>query len=492
LTASLPAGGRGRQRIDSAAGIADTEPTNMSEPRTFDVVVIGAGPAGVSAATTAARLGKAVAVVEKHRVVGGAALNTGTVPSKTLRETALALSGLRTRNLHGVDLSLRRSCTVSDLLSHEQAVRRTIRSQWIGLLGSYGVTVVTGTARFLDGHTIAVDGPDGEETLKAETVVIAIGSSPARPPQFPFAHNRVHDSDEIVNLESMPKSLAVVGAGVIGSEYACMFAALGVPVHIIDGRDCLLPFLDLEVAQTLTEAMKDLGVTFHWKEQVNVCEAPEEGPIKLTLGSGKDLLVDAVLVAAGRESRTGELDPDKAGLLVGKRGQLPVDDQFRTNVKHIYAVGDVIGFPALASTSAEQGRIAAAHASGDQGVCAMPAVFPTGIFTIPEVGSVGDTEGTLQGKKIDYVVGKVKYEDTARGEIIGDRTGFLKLLFSKADLKLLGAHAIGEQATELVHLGLLVMEIGGGAELLWHTCFNYPTLGDLYKYAAHEAMLKVR
>src|SRR4051812_39782603 len=464
----------------------------MSDPQAFDVVVIGAGPGGVSAATTAAGLGKSVAIVEKHRVVGGAALNTGTVPSKTLRETALALSGLRTRRLHGGDLSLRRECTVADLLTHEQDVRRTIRSQWDRLLGAYGVTLFTGEGRFLDGHKVAVAGPDGEAALRAEHVIIAIGSSPARPPQFPFEHNRVHDSDEVVNLESVPKSLAVVGAGVIGCEYACMFAALGVPVHVIDGRDCLLPFLDLDVAQALTKAMEDLGVRFHWKEQVSACAAPPAGDIRLTLGSGAGLPVDAVLVAAGRESRTAALDPDKAGLLVGKRGQLPVDECFRTNVKHVYAVGDVIGFPALASVSMEQGRIAGTMAAGDTAVCHMPAVFPTGIYTIPEVGAVGESEGSLRGKKIDYVVGKVSYTDTARGEIIGDRAGFLKLLFSKPDLKLLGAHAIGEQATELVHIGLMVLQTGGGAQLLWETCFNYPTLGDLYKYAAHEAMLKVK
>jgi NAD(P) transhydrogenase len=462
----------------------------MSEPNTFDVVVIGAGPGGVGAAITAAALGKSVAVVEKTPAVGGAALNTGTVPSKTLRETALALSGLRTRRLYGVDLSLRRECTVADLLRHERAVQATVRAHWAGLLTTYGVTVVTGAARFLDGHTLAVAGRDGETTLRAGAVVVAIGSSPARPPQFPFEHNRVHDSDEIVNLESVPKTLAVVGAGVIGCEYACMFAALGVPVHLIDGRDCLLPFLDLEIAQALTGAMEELGVTFHWKERVSACDAPEAGDIKLTLGSGTDLLVDAVLVAAGRESRTAALDPDKAGLLVGKRGQLPVDECFRTNVEHVYAVGDVIGFPALASVSAEQGRIAGAQAGGDATVCGMPTVFPTGIYTIPEVGAVGETEGTLQGKKVDYVVGKAMYSDTARGEIIGDRTGFMKLLFSKPDLKLVGAHVIGEQATDLVHIAQIVIQTGGGAEFLWQTCFNYPTISEIYKHAAHSALIQ--
>jgi NAD(P) transhydrogenase len=461
----------------------------MSDSNTFDIVVIGAGPGGVSAAITAAGLGKRVAVVEKDPAVGGAALNTGTVPSKTLRETALALSGLRTRNLYGVDLSLRRECTVSDLLRHERAVLSTARARWNGLLGAYGVHVYIGTARFLDAHTLAVRGPEGERSVRAETIVVAIGSRPSRPPQFPFEHNRVHDSDEVVNLESVPKTLAVVGAGVIGCEYACMFAALGVPVHVIDGRDCLLPFLDLEVAQALTAAMQGLGVTFQWKEQVTTCEAPDVGDITLTLASGKSLAVDAVLVAAGRESRTADLDPDRAGLLVGKRGILTVDASFRTNVKHIFAVGDVIGFPALASVSSEQGRIAAEYAAGDPDACGMPTVFPTGIYTIPEIGCVGETEGSLKGKNVDFVASKVRYTDSARGQIIGDQTGFLKLIFSKPELKLLGVHAIGEQATELVHLGLMVMQAGAGAEVLWRTCFNYPTLSDLYKLAAHQAII---
>jgi NAD(P) transhydrogenase len=462
----------------------------MPDPQAFDVFVIGAGPAGVNAAITAARLGKSVAVAEKNPAVGGAALNTGTIPSKTLRETAVALSGLRTRNLHGVDLSLRRECTVADLLHHERAVRDTEQARWASLLGRYGVTVITGAARFADPHTLIVAGPGGERLLRAAFVIIAIGSSPVRAPLFPFEHPRIHDSDEIVNLEQVPKSLAVVGAGVVGSEYACTFACLGVPTHVIDGRDCLLPFLDLEIAQALTTAMTELGIVFHWKQQVTACQAPAVGDIRLTLSSGEELAVDAVLVAAGRESRTAALNPDAAGLLVGKRGQLCVDEQFRTNVKHIYAAGDVIGFPALASTSAEQGRIAAAHGCGDPSADGMPAIFPTGIFTIPEVAAVGETEGSLKGKGIDYIIGRAEYAQTARGEIVGDHTGFLKLLFAKDGLRLLGAHVIGEQATELIHLGLMALETGGGADLFWRTCFNYPTFGDLYKLAAHDAMLK--
>jgi NAD(P) transhydrogenase len=430
-----------------------------------------------------------VAVAERATAVGGAAINTGTVPSKTLRETALALSGLRTRDLYGVDLSLRRECTVADLLRHEHAVMAAAQSQTAALLTGYGVAIVHGAARFVDSHTVAV-GPD--RVLRGEAIVIAIGSKPARPATFPFESDKVHDSDELINLGEIPKTMAVVGAGVIGAEYACMFAALGVQVHLIDGRDSLLPFLDLEVSQALTQAMIDLGIIFHWKEQVTACAAPDVGDVCLTLASGQALNVGAVLVAAGRVSPTEELNPDAAGLLVGKRGVLSVDDHFRTNVKHIYAVGDVIGFPALASTSAEQGWVAAAHACGDPAVVTMPGIFPTGIYTIPEVGTVGETEGSLKGKGVEYLVGRAPYSSSARGKIIGDRTGFLKLLFRRSDLALVGAHAMGEQATELVHLGLLVLQAGGGADVFRRTCFNYPTLADLYILATHDALLKTQ
>ncbi|MBO0699591.1 MAG: Si-specific NAD(P)(+) transhydrogenase [Zavarzinella sp.] len=443
----------------------------------------------MNAAVAGALEGKRVAVAEKAAHVGGAAINTGTVPSKTLRETALALSGLRTRDLYGVDLSLRRQCTVADLLRHERAVTTNEQSQTAGLLSAYGVTLVHGAARFVDSHTVAV-GDD--RVLRGEAIIIAIGSKPARPDTFPFESDKVHDSDELVNLGEIPKTMAVVGAGVIGAEYACMFAALGVKVHLIDGRDCLLPFLDLDVSQALTKAMAALGIVFHWKEQVTACAAPEVGDVRLTLGSGQALEVGAVLVAAGRVSATEALNPDAAGLLVGKRGQLSVDDHFRTNVKHIYAVGDVIGFPALASTSAEQGRIAAGHACGDPTVITMPRVFPTGIYTIPEVGAVGETEGSLKGQGVEYLVGRADYSRSARGKIIGDTTGFLKLLFRRSDLALLGAHAMGEQATELIHLGLMAIQTGTGADLFRRICFNYPTLADLYNLATHDALLKIQ
>ena len=465
----------------------------MTEPKQYDAIVIGAGPAGVNAALTAAMFGKKVVVVEKSAAVGGAGANTGTLPSKTLRETALALSGLRSRRLYGVDLSIRREATVADLMSHERVVKSSEQTQILGRLDRSAVPVVHGSAEFVDPHTIRVTHPtkQPDQLLTADRIILAIGSTPSRPALFPFEHPRVLDSDEVVELHEIPKSLAVIGAGVIGSEYACTFATLGCQVHVIDGRDTLLPFLDLQISHALAEAMTDLGITFHWKETVTHCEVPadDEVNLRLTMSSGAVLEADAVLVAAGRESKTAELNPDAAGLLLGKRGLIPVNEHFQTNVPHVYAVGDVIGFPALASTSAEQGRIAASHACGSAVLSRMPLLLPTGIYTIPEAAMVGETEGSLKSQGIPYVVGRGDYAENARGKIIGDSKGFLKLLFRAEDMKLVGVHVIGEQATEMVHIGLMVMRAGGAADLLLHTCFNYPTLGWMYKWAAFDAVI---
>jgi NAD(P) transhydrogenase len=465
----------------------------MPDAEEFDLVVIGAGPAGCAAANTAALLGKKVALVEKNPAVGGAAVNTGTIPSKTLRETALALSGIRARDLYGIDLSLRRDCTVDDFLGHERQVRTVEAAQSRHLLDRFGVTVVHGAGSFADAHTVKVarpNPPGGTVLLKAEKVVIAIGSAPSRPALFPFQHNRVHDSDELLFITQMPRSLAVVGAGVIGSEYACMFAALGTRVHLIDGRDALLPFLDPDISKALAAAMERQGVVFHWKENVAKVNAPKVGEIELTLSSGAEVSVDHVLVCAGRTSPTAGLNPGAAGVGLSNRGLIPVDEHFRTAVPHIYAVGDVIGFPALASTSAEQGRVAACHACGSDMKRHVAAILPAGIYTIPEVSTAGLTEPQAKEKEIDYVVGRGDYAHNPRGQIIGDKSGFLKLVFQRSDMKLLGVHVIGEQATELVHVGLTVMLTGGGADLFLNTCFNYPTLGDLSKLATHDAILK--
>ena len=457
----------------------------------FDLVVIGAGPGGEAAAVTAARLGKRVAVVEKAPFVGGAAVNTGTLPSKTLRETALALSGLRTRDLHGVDLSLRRGATIDDVLRHERAVKSAHRDHIRGLLGRYGVTVVHGTARFSGPHAVRVTG-SGAQELHAEKVVVATGSVPVRPPGFPFEHDRVHDSDELVELHRMPRSIAVIGAGVIGSEYACMFAALGVETHLIDGRNALLPFLDADLSTALEASMRRLGVRFVWGECVNSCDAPPTGDVRLGLSSGRVLTADHVLICAGRASRVADLNPGAAGLAAARKGRLVVNEHFQTEVPHIYAVGDVIGFPALASTSAEQGRAAAGHAFGAPTRGPVARVLPTGIYTIPEVSAVGETEDALRAAGVEYLVGRAGYTEVARGKIIGDESGFLKLLFRRSDHKLLGAHVIGEVASEVVHIGVMALMVGAGADLLLDTCFNHPTLGELYKLATHDALLRER
>ncbi len=465
----------------------------MPSEQQFDVVVIGAGPAGCAAANTAALLGKKVAVVEKNPAVGGAAINTGTLPSKTLRETALALSGIKARALYGVDLSLRREATVDDFLKHERQVRTVEAAQSRRMLDRFGVTVIQGRGSFVDPHTVNVVfpcPPGGSTRLVADKIVIAIGSAPSRPSQFPFEHSRVHDSDELLFLTAMPRSLAVIGAGVIGSEYACMFAALGTRVHLIDGRDTLLPFLDVDLSKALAAAMEAEGVVFHWKENVVKCTAPKVGEIELTLTSGQVLAVDHLLVCAGRTSPTGELNPAAAGIGLTSRGLIPVDDHFRTSVPHIYAVGDVIGFPALASTSAEQGRVAACHSCNSDLKKKVAHVLPTGIYTIPEVSTAGLTEAQAREKGLDVIVGRADYFHNPRGQIIGDKLGFLKLVFNREDMKLLGVHVIGEQATEIVHIGLLALMTNGGADLFIETCFNYPTLGDLYKLASSDALLK--
>jgi NAD(P) transhydrogenase len=459
----------------------------------FDLIVIGAGPGGVAAADTAALMGKRVALIERNPAVGGAAVNTGTIPSKTLRETAVAISGVKARALFGVDVSVRREAKVEDLLRHERIVTASEAHQMRTLLDRYGVTVYRGAGRFLDPNTVRVTHPTppgGFTDLRADKIIIAIGSLPVRPSVFPFEHARVHDSDELLYITSIPRSLAVVGAGVIGSEYACMFAALGVRVHLIDGRDVLLPFLDADLSTTLQKAMERQGIVFWWKDQVDGCVAPRAGEIELRLKSGNELTVDHVLVCAGRTSNAAALCPEAAGFGLTSRGLVPVDEHFRTTVQHIYAVGDVIGFPALASTSAEQGRVAACHACESNAKEALAQFLPAGIYTIPEVSSVGLTELQVKEKNIPYVIGRADYDQNPRGKIIGDKTGFLKLIFGRDDLKLLGVHVIGEQASELVHIGLLTMMAGGTADLFLSTCFNYPTLGDLYKLAAHDAILK--
>ena len=453
----------------------------------FDVIVIGGGPAGISGANTAGLFGKRVALAEKLREVGGAGINTGTLPSKTLRETALALSGVRSRKLFGVDLSLRREATVADFMRHMTNVAAQNRRRREEQMRTFNVETFHGAASFVDPHTVRI-APD--TLLRGEKILIATGSSPVRPAEFPFEHPRVHDSDEILEIGVLPKTLAVVGAGVVGAEYACTFAALGVEVHLIDGRDSLLGFLDREISENIERAMAAGGVRFVWKEKVTQCDAPAAGDLTLTLTSGATLAVTDVLVAAGRKSNTDDLNLAAAGLTPGKRGLITVNAQCRSEVPHIFAAGDVVGPPALAATGMEQARMAMCVACEVDFKDVVAPILPTGIYTIPEASMAGETEDSLKSKGVDYVVGRARYMDNSRGQIVGDENGLLKLIFARDDMRLLGVHVVGEQATELVHIGLVAMMSGSGAALFNRTCFNYPTLGDLYKYATYEAILK--
>ena len=464
--------------------------------QTYDLVVLGGGPAGIAGAATAAALGKSVALIDSHRELGGAGINTGTVPSKTLRETALTLSGARSRKLYGADLSLRRDATVSDFLRHERAVKASMNSMVTRLLDASEADVYRGAGVFADAHTIRIlhtsedaTGPQAGtvDVVRGTQILVATGSSPARPSIFQFDSPGIYDSDTILNLNRLPKTLAVVGAGTVGCEYACIFAALGTEVHIVDGKSCVFPFLDADISNAITTAMNRNGITFHWNERVQSCQATGDDSVILTLSSGGSLRADAALITAGRRSNTETLNLAAADVPVGDRGLIAVDEHFRTQAPHVYAAGDVIGAPALASTSMEQARHAISHAFGGR-LVAQITLLPTGIYTIPEIAMIGETEDALKRQDVDYVVGCATYNENARGKIIGDADGMLKLLCRRSDLKLLGVHVIGEHATELVHIGLIAMLTNSTARIFDEACFNLPTLGQLYKTAALDAI----
>ncbi|MGH9340522.1 MAG: Si-specific NAD(P)(+) transhydrogenase [Acidobacteriota bacterium] len=456
----------------------------------YDLIVIGSGPAGEKGAAQAAYFGKRVALIEKQPVLGGAAANTGTIPSKTLRETALYLSGFRHRGLYGIDLSLKKELSVSDLMYRERIVRETERSRIAENLKRHRVDLYIGTASFVDGHTISVRPENAPEVrIEGEVILIATGSYPYRPPQFPFHDPRVYDSDTILTLRSMPRTVLTAGAGVIGSEYACIFSALGIDVTLVDGRPELLPFLDAQVSSCLKSSMEAAGVCTMMPDQVETV-APTPEYVEVQLQSGSRVRVDAILVAAGRNGNTQALGLDKIGVETGKRGHVEVNERYQTSLPHVYAAGDVIGFPALASTSMEQARIAMVHAFDLKYKTDLTHILPLGIYTIPECSAAGETEQSAKEKNIPYVVGKTFYETNARGQIIGEQGAFLKLIFQREDLKVIGVHVIGEQATDLVHVGLTAMLMGAGADVFINTCYNFPTLGEMYKYATYDALGK--
>jgi len=459
----------------------------MGEHR-YDLVVIGSGPAGEKGAAQAAYFGKRVALVERAPHLGGACVNTGTIPSKTLRETALYFSGLRQRGLYGIDYSLREGLTVADFMHRKEVVIDAQRALTERNLERHGVDVFRGTASLADAHTVRVAfAGGGTRALLADIILIATGSSPFRPPGIPFDHRLIYDSDSILRMTHIPRSMAVIGGGVIGSEYASLFGALGVEVTLVESRDRLLPFVDHEIAARLRAHLERLGLRLVFNTRARTVEAAGDH-VRILLQDGTELTSDLALIAAGRQSNVEGLGLEALGVEIGPRGLIAVNDRYQTSVPNIYAAGDVIGFPALASTSMEQARVAMVHAFNLQYKERLSPVLPLAIYTIPEIAMVGLSEDDCRARDVPHVVGRAFYDKSPRGQIIGDTSGMLKLLVSPADRKLLGAHLIGELASELVHIGAHVMVEGGTVDAFIQAVYNYPTLADSYKYAAYDAL----
>jgi NAD(P) transhydrogenase len=458
----------------------------------YDLVVIGSGPAGQRAAIQGAKLDKRVAVIEKTTVVGGVSVNLGTIPSKTLREAVLDLSGFRSREFYGASYRVKENITIQDLLVRtNQVIAHGIDIARHQLMRNH-VELISANAAFADPHTLRLDLIDGStsRTIGAGTIVIATGTETTRSSHVPFDGKRIFTSDDILHLDELPRSIAVVGAGVIGCEYASILAALGIRVTLVDQRNQLLPFVDQEIAAELCHHLRESRVTLRLGESVNRLEivGTETGErVRLHLDSGKTILTEKALYSVGRTGATSKLSLDAAGLKPDERGRLKVDANFRTEVPHIYAAGDVIGFPALASTSMEQGRLAVCHAFGVRAK-SVPGLFPYGIYAVPEISMVGKTEEELTSEGVAYEIGKARYKEIARGQIIGDVTGLLKLIFHSETHKLLGVHIIGEGASELIHIGQAVLSFGGTVDYFVNTVFNYPTLAECYKVAAFDGI----
>jgi NAD(P) transhydrogenase len=459
----------------------------------FDLVVIGAGPAGEKGAAQAAYFGKRVCLVERAPRPGGAAVNSGTIPSKTLRETALALTGLRHRGLYAVDWSIKPSITIADLMHRERAV---VEAEWARIhknLERHNIYVLQGSATFTGSDTVEVRR-HGQPTrqLVAQAFLVATGARPARPAMLPFDDRVVVDSDSILQLDAIPRRMVVVGGGVIACEYACIFAALGTQVTLVNTRDRLLEQLDAEAADALRDAMTErLGITVHNATDVTACRV-ENGLACTTLTSGAELWSECVLGAQGRVGNTDDLGCEAAGLERKARGLLQVDEQFRTANPRVYAVGDVIGFPALASTAMEQARVAMCHAFDLRYKQRLAPVIPYAVWTIPEVAMVGETEERLRLKGTAYEVARSSFSTNARGLITGDTSGFVKLLFRPDDQRLLGATVVGDGAAELIHVVMTVMLLGGTLDFFIQSVFNYPTIGESFKYAAYDGLQRLQ
>jgi len=454
----------------------------------YDLVVIGSGPAGQKGAICAAKLRKKVAIIDRKRTIGGVCVHTGTIPSKTLREAVLYLSGFRQRTFYGRGYVLKDRISMSDLIFRAQGVMtreiEVIKSQ---LRRNY-VTVLEGDARFFDPHTIAVTNDEGVQVVKAQHVLIACGTRPAHSDDIPIDGKRIFDSDQVHALDEIPRELVIVGAGIIGLEYASMFATLGVKVTLLDQRPVLLDFVDREIIESLCFQLRQLGTVFRLGERVvSIGLDADRDRVFAKLESGKNVHGQALLYTIGRQANSDQVNISAAGLNADDRGKIAVNEYFQTSVPHIYAAGDVIGFPALASTSMEQGRLASCHMFGKPGKMP-PNLIPYGIYTIPEISMVGRTEEQLTKDRTAYEIGMARYAALAKGQMLGDEQGLLKLIFDPDSLKLLGVHIIGDRAAEIVHIGQVVLTMGGTIEYFRDSVFNYPTLAEAYKVAALDGL----
>ena len=462
----------------------------MTDVASYDLVVIGAGPAGEKAAAQAAFFGKRVLVIEMEPEPGGAAVFTGTLPSKTLRETALYLSGYRSRELYGVAVHLDPLATLQHLMSRKRQISEAEAEAFRENFARHHVDYIRGRGRLVDTHDVLITSGDEERRVRGEFILIATGSKPFRPSDMDFSDPSIHDSDEILTIDSLPTSMIVLGAGVIGCEYACMFAALGCKITLVDARPEILPFLDLEMVSRLKQAMEKLGIELVQNQRWQSAKRVGEG-IEAALDDGRVLQAQQLLYAAGRSGCSADLGLEAIGVNVDKRGYIPVDAHFRTNVPHVLAAGDIVGFPALASVSMEQGRVAVCNAFNFTYKTSVAPVMPYGIYTIPEVSSYGETEETCQEKGIDYVIGRSLFRDNPRGLIAGDLQGAVKLIVESATRKVIGVHVIGERASELVHIGQIAVALGAPVDLFIDMVFNYPTLADSYKYAAYHCLISL-
>ena len=460
----------------------------MGEPYDYDLLCIGSGPAGQRAAVQAAKLGKRVALIEKRRILGGVCLHTGTIPSKTLREAVISSSRSPSNGSRSTDGRL----TVDQLLGRVEKVIQSEVEVVEDQLWRNEVQIIPGEASFHDPHTVVVLSDEGSCSVTASNILIAVGTRPAPPPGVAADGEVVITSDDVMHLKHLPRTMAVVGGGVVGIEYASIFSALGIAVTVVEQRERPLEFLDGEILDELIHQMRNRKVTFRLGEAVARVEVSDRLPRQavILLESGKRIISDLVLYSVGRLSETDRLNLDAAGLVANQRGKLDVDEQFRTKVAHIFAAGDVIGHPSLAATSSEQGRLAACHAFGAP-TGLMTGHYPIGIYSIPEISMVGASEQELTHRKVPYETGVARYREIARGQILGDDSGFFKMLFHREDRRLLGVHAIGTGATELIHIGQAVLGLGGGLDYFLGTVFNYPTLAECYKVAALDAHNKL-